>query len=94
MTGANMTHVPYRGGAPATADLISGQVQVMFECAAGGIQYIRAGSIRALAVTTLTRAMRCPIFRPSRRQFPAMTPAPGSASGFRPGTPREIIERP
>jgi tripartite-type tricarboxylate transporter receptor subunit TctC len=56
MTGIDMVHVPYRGGAPALADLIAGQVQVMFIGPVGSIQYVRDGQLRALAVTTTTRA--------------------------------------
>jgi tripartite-type tricarboxylate transporter receptor subunit TctC len=52
MTGVNMLHVPYRGGAPALADLLGGQVQVYFAGMPESIEYIRAGKLRALAVTT------------------------------------------
>jgi len=54
MTGVDMTHVPYRGAAPAATDLLGGQVQVMFNGLAS-IAYIKTGSLRALAVTTATR---------------------------------------
>ena len=60
MTGIDMVHVPYRGGAPALTDLISGQVQVMFIGPVGSIQYIRDGKLRALAVTTATRSEALP----------------------------------
>ncbi len=60
MAGVNMLHVPYRGGAPAMTDLISGQVQVMFEPVAGPIEHLRAGRLRALAVTTATRSIALP----------------------------------
>jgi tripartite-type tricarboxylate transporter receptor subunit TctC len=49
MTGVNMLHVPYRGGAPALADLLGGQVQVFFAGMPESIEYIRAGKLRALA---------------------------------------------
>ena len=51
MTGANMTHVPYRGEAPAIADLMGGQVQAMFGTLPGSIEYIRAGKLLALGVS-------------------------------------------
>ena len=56
MTGVNMVHVPYRGRGPALTDLLGGQVQVMFATMSSSIEYIRAGRLRALAVTTATRS--------------------------------------
>jgi tripartite-type tricarboxylate transporter receptor subunit TctC len=56
MTGVNMVHVPYRGSGPALIDFLGGQVQVMFSTMPASIQYIRAGTLRALAVTTATRS--------------------------------------
>jgi tripartite-type tricarboxylate transporter receptor subunit TctC len=55
MTGVNIVHVPYRGAAPAITDLLGGQVQVMFATTTASFEYIRAGNLRALAVTTATR---------------------------------------
>ena len=51
MAGVNMVHVPYRGGAPALTDLLGGQVQVYVRVVAASIEHIRAGKLRALAVT-------------------------------------------
>jgi tripartite-type tricarboxylate transporter receptor subunit TctC len=61
MTGIKMVHVPYRGMAPALTDLIGGQVQLMFGSMPSSIEYIRAGRLRALAVTTsATRSAELP----------------------------------
>jgi tripartite-type tricarboxylate transporter receptor subunit TctC len=60
MTGVNMLHVPYRGAAPALTDLLAGQVQVMFAAMPAAIEYVRAGSLRALAVTTTARSELLP----------------------------------
>jgi tripartite-type tricarboxylate transporter receptor subunit TctC len=60
MTGVSMTHVPYRGEAPALTDLISGQVQVMFSTVTSSLAYIRTGKLHALAVTTATRSEALP----------------------------------
>ena len=56
MAGVNLLHVPYRGGAPAVADLLAGQVQVMFASPSISLQHVRAGRLRALAVTTVARS--------------------------------------
>ena len=60
MTGTRMLHVPYRGGAPALTDLLGGQVQVYFSTMADAMEYIKAGKLRALAVTGATRNTALP----------------------------------
>jgi tripartite-type tricarboxylate transporter receptor subunit TctC len=60
MAGVDMVHVPYRGAAPATADLLAGQVQVYFTGATNVVEYVKAGKLRALAVTTATRLETLP----------------------------------
>ena len=60
MTGVNLTHVPYRGAGPAITDLLGGQIQVTFTDMAASIEYIRAGRLRALAVTTAMRSEALP----------------------------------
>jgi tripartite-type tricarboxylate transporter receptor subunit TctC len=60
MAGVDMVHVPYRGGAPATTDLLGGQVQVIFSPLPESIEHIRAGKLRPLAVTTSTRSEALP----------------------------------
>src|SRR5262245_23063887 len=84
MAGVDMVHVPYRSGGPALTDLIAGQVQVMFPATISSIEYIRAGRLRALAVTTATRSELLPDI-PTVDQF-----VPGyEASGwFRPRAPK------
>ena len=60
VTGVDMLHVPYRGGGPALTDLLGGQVQAYFGTSASTIEYVRTGKLRALAVTTATRAAALP----------------------------------
>jgi len=66
MSGVDMVHVPYRGGGPAVADLLGGQVLVYFGTTSSTIEHARAGRLRALAVTTATRA-------PALPDIPALT---------------------
>jgi len=60
MTKLDAVHVPYKGGAPATADLLGGQIQAMFDNLPGQINYVKAGRTRALAVTTAKRSPQLP----------------------------------
>jgi tripartite-type tricarboxylate transporter receptor subunit TctC len=68
MTGTDLTHVPYRGAAPAVTDLIGGQIQVAFTEMATSLGHIRSGSLRALAVTTAARSEALPDV-PTMREF-------------------------
>jgi len=63
MAGVNMIHVPYRGQAPALTGLLGGQVQLYFAGITSSIQYVRAGQLRSLAVTTAARSPVLPPFR-------------------------------
>ena len=60
MAGVDMVHVPYRGDGPALTDLLGGRMQVYFASLPGSIQYIRAGTLRALAVTSAARSPALP----------------------------------
>src|SRR5207253_10572152 len=60
MTGVNIVHVPYRGAGPALADLLGGQIQVLFGTPVGMIDCVNAGKLRALAVTTAMRLEMLP----------------------------------
>ena len=91
MTGVDMVHVPYRGVAPATTDLLGGRIQVLFDTLPAAIQNIRAGKIRGLAVTSKKRSDALPDV-PAMNEF-----VPGyEAESFHgisapKGTPREIV---
>jgi tripartite-type tricarboxylate transporter receptor subunit TctC len=60
MTGIQIVHVPYRGNAPALTDLMAGQVELGFESMPSSIEYIRAGKLRGLGVSTTTRSEALP----------------------------------
>jgi tripartite-type tricarboxylate transporter receptor subunit TctC len=93
MAGVNMVHVPYRGGAPALTDLIAGQVQVYFTTVANGIEYIRAGRLRALGVSTMTRVDVLPD-TPTLNEFvPGYEASGWFGIGAPKNTPAEIIDR-
>jgi tripartite-type tricarboxylate transporter receptor subunit TctC len=93
MTGVNLVHVPYRGGAPALTDLLGGQVQVMFDPLANSVDHVRAGSVRPLAVTTATRSPALPDI-PTVGEFVAGYEASfWGGLGTPRNTPADIIEK-
>ena len=93
MTGVDLVHVPYRGGAPALTDLMGGQVQLMFSVMPETIEFIRAGKLRALAVTTASRSEQLPEV-PSVSEFvPGYEASSWYGVGAPKGTPAEIVER-
>jgi tripartite-type tricarboxylate transporter receptor subunit TctC len=93
MTGVEMFHVPYRGSAPALTDLISGQVQVMFDLTPSSIGYIRTGQLRALAVTTATRTPALPNLPTVGDFLPGYEASAAGGIGVPKGTPVEIIQK-
>ena len=92
MTGLDLVHVPYRGGAPAMTDLISGQVQVMFEPVAGPLEHIRAGRLRGLAVTTTARSAALPDLPTVGEFVPGYEASSWYGIGAPKGTPAEIVD--
>ena len=92
MANINMTHVPYKGGAAATTDLIGGQVQVLFDVLAGAYQHIQAGSTRPLAVTTATRAEILPDVPTISETLPGFEASTWFGVGVPSGTPQEIVK--
>ena len=93
MTGVDMVHVPYRGAAPALTDLLGGQVQVMFGTMPSSIEYIRAGKLRALAVTTATRSEALPDIPTVGEFVPGYEASGWYGIGAPKNTPAEIIDK-
>jgi tripartite-type tricarboxylate transporter receptor subunit TctC len=93
MAGVDMVHVPYRGSPPALTDLLAGQVQLMFSPMSSSIEYVKAGKLRALAVTTATRSTALPDL-PTVGEFVPGYAASGWFGVCAPRkTPVEIVER-
>jgi tripartite-type tricarboxylate transporter receptor subunit TctC len=93
MAGVNMVHVPYRGAAPALADLLAGQVQVTFASMTSSIEYIRAGRLRALAVTTATRSEVLPDIPTVAEFVPGYETSNWYGIGAPKNTPAEIVAK-
>ena len=93
MTGVKLVHIPYRGGAPALTDMISGQVQVMFDNLPSSIAHIRSGQLRALAVTTLARSSALPDVPTVAETVPGYEAAIWYGVVAPKGTPEKIIEK-
>jgi tripartite-type tricarboxylate transporter receptor subunit TctC len=93
MARIDMVHVPYRGGAPAIIDLLGGQVQVLFDPVSSSTEYIRAGKLRALAVTTATRSEAFPDVPTVADFVPGYEASAFFGVGAPKNTPADIIEK-
>jgi tripartite-type tricarboxylate transporter receptor subunit TctC len=93
MAGIELTHVPYRGAAPALVDLLGGQVQVMFDNAASSIAHVQAGRLRALAVTTAARIDVLPDVPAVAEFVPGYEASNVNGIGVPAKTPAEIVTR-
>jgi tripartite-type tricarboxylate transporter receptor subunit TctC len=93
MAGVDMVHVPYRGGGPALADLLGGQVQIYFATTVASIDYIRAGRLRALAVTTATRSEALPDLPTVGEFVPGYEIIGWYGIGAPKNTPTEIVDK-
>jgi tripartite-type tricarboxylate transporter receptor subunit TctC len=93
MAGVDMVHVPYRGTPAALTDLVGGQVQVMFDTVPGSIELIRAGKLRALAVTSATRSEALPDIPTVGDFVPGYEASTWSGVGVPKNTPAEIVDK-
>jgi tripartite-type tricarboxylate transporter receptor subunit TctC len=93
MTGVNMVHVPYRSAGPSLTDLLGGQVQVSFPTMVSSVEYLRAGKLRALAVTTATRSEALPDIPALADFVPGYEASAFYGLGGPRNTPAEIVDR-
>jgi tripartite-type tricarboxylate transporter receptor subunit TctC len=94
MAGVDMTHVPYKGAAPAMNDLIGGQIQLMFDNLASSLAQVRAGKVRALAVTTAKRTALAPDLPTiAESGLPGFDISTWFGIFVPAATPREIVDR-
>jgi tripartite-type tricarboxylate transporter receptor subunit TctC len=93
MTGVNLVHVPYRSEGSALTDAISGQVQLMFVSVTPSLEFIRAGKLRALAVTTTARSPAMPDVPTIAETVPGYEANGWAGMGAPKGTPSEIIQK-
>jgi tripartite-type tricarboxylate transporter receptor subunit TctC len=93
MTGVNMTHIPYRGGAPALTDMVGGQVQVMFDNIPTATEFVRSGQLRGLAVTGAGRSETLADLPTVADFLPGYEAYSWYGLGAPKGTPAEIVEK-
>jgi len=93
MTGIDLTHIPYRGSAPALTDMISGTVQVMFDNMPSSLPHIQAGKLRALGVTTTARSDALPNVPTVAETVPGYEASAFFGMSMPKGTPAEVIEK-
>jgi tripartite-type tricarboxylate transporter receptor subunit TctC len=92
-TGIDMVHVPYRGGAPALVDLIGGQVQIMFSPLPESLAAIKAGKVRAIAVTTAERSQALPDLPTVGEFIPGFEASTWQGIGAPKDTPVDIVDK-
>ena len=88
-----MVHIPYRGSAPAVADLIGGQVQVMMDGLPSALPHVKAGRLRALAVTSQKRSPAAPDVPAIAERYPGFYADAWSGLFAPKGTPRAIVDK-
>ena len=93
MAGVNLVHVPYRGQGPALTDLLGGQVQVLFAATPGTTEYITTGKLRALAVTSASRAEMLPELKAVGDFVPGYEASQWYGIGAPRNTPAEIVDK-
>jgi tripartite-type tricarboxylate transporter receptor subunit TctC len=93
MAGIEMQHVPYRGSSPALTDLLGGRVQVMFDNVPSSIEFIRAGKLRPLAMTTATRSEALPNIPTVGEFVPGYEASGWIGIGAPRDTPAEIVDK-
>jgi len=93
MTGIDMTHVPYRGSAPALTDLIAGTVHVMFDNMPSSLPHIQGGKLRALGVTTAQRSQALPDVPTVAETVPGYEASAWFGMGAPKGTPADVIDK-
>src|SRR5262249_35703238 len=93
MTGVQMTHVPYRGNAPALTDLIAGQVHLGFDSMPASIEYVRAGNLRALGVSTVSRSQALPDVPTIAESVPGYESSSWYGVAAPSNTPSEIVRK-
>jgi tripartite-type tricarboxylate transporter receptor subunit TctC len=93
LTGVSMVHVPYRGNAPALVDLIAGQVQMMFADTPSSIEHIKAGKLRALAVTSSARSEILPGVPTVSEFLPGFEAGNWFGIAAPKNTPAEIVDK-
>jgi tripartite-type tricarboxylate transporter receptor subunit TctC len=93
LTGTDMVHLPYRGTAQATQDLIGGRIDLIFDNITQAMSHVRAGSIRSLGITTAKRSPVAPEFAPGAEAVPGFDVSSWFAIFAPRGTPDDVVAR-